>query len=512
MRPIICGGGIAGLTAGLRLAQRGLQPLILEAEQVVGGRLRDEEPVVLEHQGQRWSFPQEHGVHGLWGNYVNFKQFLQSEQLVSHLTPAENETWVLGRGEQVLMAHIGRTIRQSWVPAPFHYLQLFVNPRFLRLLTIGDWASLLRVSAGLFAALAIDPLTEQKPLKEMSLADFTEGWSANMRGLFAGLARNSLAVEPHLAPAAGFIAFLRFYTLFQRSAWAFDYLPAGGGAVCEGLVSKIQQLGGEVITQAKVVQLVQAHPAGWQLTFERGGEWQTHFAPEVVLALSAPAAKQLLLSSPDTAEAAAQRHFPQGIATAIIRLWFGRQPTVRTSESGMFSGNFAIHNFFWLDRLHASYQAWAKATGGSALETHIYGSPELFNRPDAFLLAEVAQEVHRVFPELRPERLHMHVQRNPATHTLFSLGYPEENVGVNTGWPQLFACGDWVFDPIPALYLERAVTTALLAANELLTGRGQEPFPVLPYPAPEPTAKFLASFWGWVRKKMQRRKGVGNGE
>ncbi len=35
---IIIGGGIAGLTAALHLAERGLKPLILEADERVGGR------------------------------------------------------------------------------------------------------------------------------------------------------------------------------------------------------------------------------------------------------------------------------------------------------------------------------------------------------------------------------------------------------------------------------------------------------------------------------------------
>jgi len=43
---IIIGGGIAGLSAGLHLAERGLHPLILEAdEKFIGGRLAGSETV-----------------------------------------------------------------------------------------------------------------------------------------------------------------------------------------------------------------------------------------------------------------------------------------------------------------------------------------------------------------------------------------------------------------------------------------------------------------------------------
>ena len=42
---IIVGGGVAGLTAALHLAERGLKPLILESGERVGGRLAGGEEI-----------------------------------------------------------------------------------------------------------------------------------------------------------------------------------------------------------------------------------------------------------------------------------------------------------------------------------------------------------------------------------------------------------------------------------------------------------------------------------
>ena len=75
--PVIIGGGVAGLTAALHLAERGLQPRLLEAHpQFVGGRIAGGETISLEHQGQTWHFRAEHGVHGIWNPYVNLKATL----------------------------------------------------------------------------------------------------------------------------------------------------------------------------------------------------------------------------------------------------------------------------------------------------------------------------------------------------------------------------------------------------------------------------------------------------
>lgn len=506
--PLIIGGGVAGLTTAVRLAQRGLQPIILEANPQVGGRLRNEPPVTLEQHGRVWSFPQEHGVHGVWEPYVNLKSLLAELEIAPRYVPAQDETWILGEHGRVRYAKIGHTIRTSWIPAPFHYLQLFLKPSFIRLLNIHDWASLWRISAGLFSAMAIDPIAEQQPLTGMTLADLTKGWSPHMRAMFAGLARNALAAEPEEIPAAGFIAFLRFYTLLRRKAWGFDLLPAGGGeAISEPLAHKVRQLGGEIRLGCKVVDLAQTE-AGWQVQYEQAdGQRVTLDAPELVLALDPSSAQKLLTTSADTAVVAQTLYFPPGVATAIVRIWYGGKPHGRVSESGMFSGDFIVHNFFWLDQLQESYQKWGNETGGSAVEMHIYGSPELLSNPDAFLLAEVVQDANRAFPELRDQRLKVHLQRNPATHTLFALGTAVENVAVVTPWPHLYACGDWVYHDNPALYLERATTTALAAANALLEKRGLSPFPILTHPAPEPFAGWVARRWyGWRQWQKQRRE------
>ncbi|MCB0034913.1 MAG: FAD-dependent oxidoreductase [Anaerolineales bacterium] len=504
-RPVVIGGGVAGLTAAVKLAQRGLRPLLLEADpEWVGGRLKDGPPVEFESNGRRWSFPSEHGVHGLWSPYVNLKALLAELDIAPNYVPAQDETWILGDGSWVRKAKIGRTIRKSKIPAPLHYLQLFLKPSMWRMMNIHDWASLPRVAGGLFAAMSIDPLAEQNALKGLSLADMTAGWSPNMRAMFAGLARNALAAEAEEIPAAGWIAFLRFYTLMRRDAWGFDYLPTGGGtAVCEPLAQKVIELGGEIMMGASVEQLIRGVDGGWQVTMRRAGQIETVAAAQVVMALDAPSAQTLLLNSLDTAETAAALYFPQGIPTAIIRIWFDGKPQ-RVSEAGMISGDFIIDNFFWLEQLQEVYRPWGEA-GGSVIETHIYGPPELLDQSDAMLLTQVARDVHRAFPELRGRRQHIILQRNEATHTLFSVGDAGENLTVKTPWPDLYACGDWVYHENPALYLERAVTTSLAAVNALLTDQNLEPHEIFQHPQPELWAQYMSHWWQGVRVRLLRR-------
>ncbi len=511
--PLIIGGGVAGLMAAVHLAERGLKPLLLEADpEWIGGRLKDSPTVEIEHQDHNWRFPGEHGVHGIWSPYRNFQATLARHDIRPVFVPAREEMWIFGRRKTIRKAAIGSAIRYSEIPAPFHYLRLFIRPRFLNILTLRDVASMFRVLGGLMSAMSIDPLAEQKSLKGMSLADFTAGWSPTMRSFFAGLARSALAAHPNEVPASGFIAFLRFYTLLRRDAWDFSYLPGTGGAcISEPLAQVARTLGTDIKMGARVLALKQdkqkenGQAAQWQITYHVGAEQHTVEASHLILALDSPAAKKLLTESPATYDTATTLRFPAGVPTAIIRLWFKIRPKP-VAEAGIYTGDFIMDNFFWLNRLQPAYMEWSRQTGGSAVEMHVYGPPELLSQPDAILLAQVITDTHRAFPELRGQLLHSILQRNEATHTLFSVGEAHEHLGIETPWPGLFACGDWVYHPAPALYLERATTTAIAAANALLSDLDMETWPILPHPEPEWLAGKMSKGLYGIRQAMLKWK------
>jgi len=64
---------------------------------------------------------------------------------------------------------------------------------------------------------------------------------------FSPLARNGLSTHADEIPLAGFLAFLRFYSILRRDAWAFSYLPGDGGSeVTEPLAERVKSLGGEI--------------------------------------------------------------------------------------------------------------------------------------------------------------------------------------------------------------------------------------------------------------------------
>jgi isorenieratene synthase len=491
---IIIGGGIAGLSAALHLAERGLKPLVLEADpRFVGGRLAGGEEVEVNG----WKFRLEHGVHGIWSPYRNLQAMLARHNLRPVFVPAQEERWYYHDRVGVRSTSVGSAIRHSFLPAPFHYLQLFLRPSFLMVMDLRDLLRMFHVWSLLIMAVGVDPYGEDQPMEGLMLGETIRKWSPSLRAFFTGLARNGLSTHADEIPLAGFLAFLRFYTVLRRDAWSFSYLPGDSGTtVSEPLAERVRTLGGQVQLGKKVNRLTM-----------NDGTWTVHCneetfdAGQVILAVDSAAAESILKNSFDTDEL----YFPRSLPNTIVRLWFDRHPKPGP-EGGMFSGNFVMHNFFWLDKMYAPYRAWSKATDGSAIEVHIYGPQEKLDLPDVLLLTETITDLYRAYPELRGHLTFQHLQRNAAVHTLPSLGPRELHPGVRTRWPNLFCAGDWVRDPLPAFFLERACATGIKAANEVLSACELEPWALVDYLPPEPFVGWIEKLMVQGRKKMRARR------
>ena len=491
---IIIGGGIAGLTAALHLAERGLKPLILEADERIGGRLSGKSEINIKGK----AFSSEHGVHGIWSSYVNLRALLQRHEVVSNFIPAKEEQWIYRAGGRVSRVRIGSVIRNSVIPAPFHYIQLFLLPQFLSMLGLRDWLSIFNVWSVLVMAMGIDPFVEDQPLEGLTFGHALKKWGPAFRSLFFGLTRNGLSTDPDEVPLAGFLAFLRFYTLMRRDAWAFEYLPNGGGQVCEKLAAKILSLGGEIKFKSRVKR-AEKKDGNWIAHYEQDGLPGADSAPFLILASDSPAAESIVKNS----FPAENLFFPHGLGHAVIRLWFDAKPN-KNPEAGMFSGDFVMHNFFWLDQIYDEYKVWGNETGGSCIEVHVYGPREVLAQPDAILITNVITDIYRAYPELRGHLISPFLQRNADTHTLPALGTRGTHLGIETPWENFFCAGDWVRHEVPAFFLERACVTGLEAANRVLKACDMELCEVKHYPPPEPLAAWIEHLM--VRGRRNRRK------
>jgi isorenieratene synthase len=222
---VIVGAGLAGLTAALHLAERGIEPLVLEADSAwPGGRLSGGEMDTFEYGGRTWSFRPDHGVHALWGSYDNTRAALRHFADVD-LRLSVAEDWIDRWGSEIRVAEAGTAVRYAWLAAPFHYLMLLLRPKVWPTITVLDFLSLPGFLVSVLLTVGFDPIREQAPLDGLLMREFFRGWTRNLRVTFVGLGRNLLAAPDDVIPLASFIAALRFYTMLRRDAWTLEYLP-----------------------------------------------------------------------------------------------------------------------------------------------------------------------------------------------------------------------------------------------------------------------------------------------
>jgi carotenoid phi-ring synthase / carotenoid chi-ring synthase len=203
--------------------------IILEADECSGGRLAGKEEIKVNG----WIVSRTSMAYMASGRRMSIQVMLQRHEILPQLDSRQEEQWIYRTGSFIGRAPIGSVIRNSRLPAPLHYIQLFLVPQFLWMLDIRDWAGIFNVWSTLVMAIGIDPFVEDQPLEGLTFGETLKRWGPAMRALFFGLTRNGLSTDPDKVPLAGFLAFLRFYTLMRRDAWAFEYLPNGGGEVCE---------------------------------------------------------------------------------------------------------------------------------------------------------------------------------------------------------------------------------------------------------------------------------------
>lgn len=494
---VVIGAGLAGLVAAAHLCERGIPVIVLEASSLwAGGRLCGGDDDQFEYDGRRWSFKPDHGVHAVWGNYVNFREVLKRFTSVE-LHPSQGEEWINRWGRAVRVFEAGSVVRSRWFPAPFHYLQLLFRPRFWLTINPLDFLSLPGVLFSILWTVGFDPFREKIALDGLMLSDYFRGWTPNLRATFTGVATNLLAAPKETISLTSFVAALRFYTMLRKDAWTVEYFPGNSDdTLIQPLIDYIEQHGGRIVYGATAVRL-EGGDHQWRVVFEddpkRGP--RSLYADQVIMALHAPGAKRLLTDSP-ALSAAGDIRYPPALRTTVVRLWFNRQP--RTGASGgMCTGDFQIDNFFWLHQLYDEFAEW-KAQGGSAVEVHIYGSEKLLDQPDENLLILAINEIQYAFPELKGAFIHGVVRRNSRIHT--QLRVPtEDSLWVETPWPGLLACGDWIGYDTPSLWMERSTVTGIAAANVVLAAHGLEPHAILKPKAPEPLVRGLVVLTNAVR-------------
>ncbi|GAA4399220.1 FAD-dependent oxidoreductase [Fodinibacter luteus] len=464
---VVVGGGIAGLTAALGLAERGVRVTVLEREHRLGGRVRSW-PVELPDGG---TAQMSRGFHAFFRQYYNLRAVLRrTDPTLSRLRPLDDYPLVRDGGGRDSFAKIPRT--PPWNLAAF----VARSPSF-------DLAGLAAVDVeAALGLLDVDFPATYSALDGVSAAEVLDRlhFPEQARHLALEVFARSFFADPREFSGAELVAMFHMYFVGSAEGLLFD-VPADDydATLWAPLGAHLHRLGVTVRT-GRTVDAVTETPEGVSVlhTPRDGDATEWEHADAVVLALDPVGLRRVVHSSPglggDDAAGAAWREAVAGIrsapAFAVWRLWFSglvapeRPPFLGTSGYG------PLDNISVLERFEDHATRWSAEHGGSVVELHAYALPE--GTAEAELRERMLTELHRVHPETAGLDVVHDEWVLERDCVLVGLEPWRSRPGVRTPDPAVVLAGDAVRCDLPVALMERAATTGWMAADRLLTGWG----------------------------------------
>ena len=464
---VIVGGGIAGLSAAVVLAERGVAVTVLEAAEHLGGRLGAWPERLADGEDQII----EHGFHAFFRHYYTWRSILRrADPDLSFLAPVQSYP----------------VISASWpaedlsgLPAapPFNLLALALRSKSLtgRELAGAD------ADTGR-ALLAYDRAATYAEYDDVDAASFLDGFGMTERSrsmLFEAFARSFFCNQGQLS-AAELIAMFHYYFLGNPEGIGFD-VPATdyATAIWHPLRDHLLRHGADVRTGTPVTS-VQPDGSRWRVI--TGNE--TIDTAHLILALDPGALKNLMDASPEVAQTApllARRCADLRVAPpfAVSRLWFDRDVDPARAPFSAVSGQPTLDSIAVYSRLEEPSIAWARAGGGSIVELHSYSCP----LPDAAAAAAAMRaELAVLWPETVAAQVLHTRDRLEATAPAFPPGSAGTRPGVRTDARGLRLAGDYIDTPYLSGLMERSAMTGVLAANDVLAELNVAAEPIIGVP------------------------------
>ncbi len=157
---------------------------------------------------------------------------------------------------------------------------------------------------------------------------------------------------------------------------------------------------------------------------------------------------------------------------AVVRFWFDRDFEWKHSWFTSLSGYRLTDSITLYHRIQDQFIKWHEKTGGSVVELHAYCYKEQEFPNQAVLLTTFEQELYEIVPELQQAKILHRELVNQKNFAGYPPGSYRDRPETSTGIPNLLFAGDWVKMPFPCGLMERAISSGLLAANEILHRQG----------------------------------------
>lgn len=454
-RVAIIGGGVAGLTAATTLAARGLRVVVFEAKGHVGGKLGSW-PVewTTGPDGARETVWASHGFHAFFRHYFNLNRWLDSLGGRRTFRAIDDYAIIAQDGDVVRFGRLETT----------PILNLFAMSR----------AGIYKLTDSLHAPqrdvmgvlLEYDGPKTFRDYDHLSFADFDRfaQLPPRLRLAFGTFSRAFFADDDKIS-LAELVKSFHFYYLSHDHGLLYDYPTRDyEPTILAPARARITDAGGEVRTSTPVESLAR-EDRGFTVNGER--------FDDVIVATDVVGARRVITGAtglPDALRARFDALRP-GQRYAVWRIWTDRDvradlPVFVITDKVRVLDAIAVYH-----RVEEESANFVARHGGAILELHCYAVPEDLV-DEAELRADFRREVVRFFPELEGFEVRAEVIQLERNFTAFHVGAHATRPTADSGVEGLSFAGDWVRLDFPAMLLEGACASGLVAANRVLGRHG----------------------------------------
>ncbi|MEJ2103727.1 MAG: FAD-dependent oxidoreductase, partial [Ignavibacteriaceae bacterium] len=131
-------------------------------------------------------------------------------------------------------------------------------------------------------------------------------------------------------------------------------------------------------------------------------------------------------------------------------------------------------------RMEKTSEKWVNQNGGGIFELHSYAVPDDF--PKEEIRNQFLKEFEEYFPEIKGYKVKYEYLQVKDDFTAFHTNLYKTRPTVKTEVENLFLAGDWVKLESPAMLMEAATTSAIVAANSIFKKEGLKEETVLSVP------------------------------
>ncbi|WP_304451516.1 FAD-dependent oxidoreductase [Nocardiopsis sp. YSL2] len=458
-RAAVVGGGIAGLAAACALVERGVEAVVFEREDSLGGRLRGWDTDLAD--GSRATMTR--GFHAFFRQYYNLRALLRrSDPGLDALVPLADYPLVHREGPRDRFAGLPST--PPWNAA----VLAAVSPSF----PLRDLARV-NVPAAL-QLLDVDTPGVYERLDHLSASAFLDAvrFPPTARHLAFEVFTRSFFASPDRLSAAELAVMFHVYFLGSSEGLVFD-VPRSPfpQALWDPLVAHLAGQGVVVRPGTPVDSVERGRDRRFRLAW--GGRESQEF-DGVVLATDPVGLRALVAASPSLGDAAWRarvERLPSAPPFLVSRYWLDRPVRPHRPAFLGTAGYPALDNISVLERYEDQARDWARRTGGSVVELHAYALAP--GRDADAERASLWEQAAAVYPELRGARAVDARHERRADCPLFPPGGHGDRCTVGTPDPLLAMAGDHVRVDLPVALMERAATSGFLAANTLLSRWGR---------------------------------------